>query len=139
MDENNQTPVTQMVDLEKLILAHTARIDTIADEIRKVNEMINDILENSPVYREQSAAAKEATRIKSATKQEVLRDPTASSTVSKLEDLRTQSKELKNALSNYLQQYMKISPTNQIEDEDGGVREIVYLAKLIKRSAKFRP
>ena len=51
--------------------------------------------------------------------------------------MRQEIKELKNALSNYLQQYQKIADTDQIESEDGEVRQIVYNAHLVKLSGKF--
>jgi hypothetical protein len=51
--------------------------------------------------------------------------------------MRQEIKELKGALSNYLQQYQKIADTDQIESEDGEVRQIVYSARLVKLSNKF--
>jgi len=51
--------------------------------------------------------------------------------------MRQELKELKGALSNYLQQYQKIADTDQIETEDGEVRQIQYSAHLIKLTGKF--
>ena len=72
--------------LETLILSHTENIDKLHEHISKVNEMLNDILENDPVYREQSAAAKETNRIKSATKQQIFKEPSAATLVSQIND-----------------------------------------------------
>ncbi len=54
----------------------------------------------------------------------------------KVRNLRSEIKELKGALSDYLQEYARLSGVNEIEDENGEVREIKYDAKLIK---KFNP
>ena len=74
---------------------------------------------------------------KAEAKQNVLKSPSNASLNQKIKDMRQELKELKNALSNYLQQYQKIADTDQIESEDGEVRQIVYNAHLIKLSSKF--
>jgi hypothetical protein len=50
--------------------------------------------------------------------------------------LAAATKELDTALSDYLREYMRMSGTNEIETEDGDVREIVYVAKLIKKASR---
>ena len=51
--------------------------------------------------------------------------------------MKQELKELSGALSNYLQQYQKLADTDQIESEDGEVRQIVYSARLVKISGKL--
>ena len=43
----------------------------------------------------------------------------------------------KEGLSDYLREYQRLSGSNEIEGEDGELREIVYTAKLVKKSAQF--
>lgn len=150
MGDNNQNqpnaPLSEdisltasLISIEKLILSHVANIEKVREETKKHTEMLDDILLNDPVYREHTEAAKEANRVKLATKQQILKHSDAATLNSKIMDLRTQMKELRAALSNYLQEYLKVSGTNQIENDDGEVSEIVYNAKLVKRSGSFRP
>jgi len=47
-------------------------------------------------------------------------------------------KDLQNALSDYLREYQRLSGSNEIEGDDGEVREIVYVAKLVKRTSRFK-
>lgn len=130
--------VGDLLSVEKLILSYIIHIDRAQDELKKLNEMLDNILINDPTYKENLDKAKEAARIKLATKQEILKQSEPASLNSKITDLRTQIKELRTSLSNHLQEYQKLSGSNQIESDDGEVREIVYMAKLIKRNA-FRP
>ena len=52
--------------------------------------------------------------------------------------MKSEQSELKTGLSDYLREYQRLSGSNEIEGEDGEVREIVYVAKLVKKS-KYRP
>ena len=81
--------------------------------------------------------AKELQKKKAEAKQNVLKSPSNASLNQKIKDMRQEIKELKKALSDYLQQYQKIADTDQIETEDGEVRQIQYSAHLIKLSGKF--
>ena len=46
--------------------------------------------------------------------------------------------ELNEGLSDYLREYQRLSGSNEIEGEDGELRTIVYVAKLVRKSV-FRP
>lgn len=127
--------VADLISVEKLILSYIIQIERAQDELKKLNEMLDDILINDPNYKENFDKAKEAAKNKLASKQEVLKQSEPASLNSKVTDLRTQIKELRTSLSNHLQDYQKLSGSNQIESDDGEVREIVYVSKLIKRSA----
>lgn len=57
----------------------------------------------------------------------------------KVKDLSGEVKELGGALSDYLREYQRMSGVNEIESEDGEVHEIVYTARLVKKSnGKYR-
>ncbi|KKT51963.1 MAG: hypothetical protein UW44_C0005G0005 [Candidatus Collierbacteria bacterium GW2011_GWB2_44_22] len=99
--------------------------------------MFTDILNNDPAFKEAADAAKEINKKKAEAKQNILKSPSNASLNQKIKDMKQEMKELKNALSNYLQQYQKIADTDQIESEDGEVRQIVYSAHLVKLSGKF--
>ncbi len=129
--------VTSLFAIENLIKTHISHIDTVKIELAKQAEMFNDVLNNDPKYKEAAEAGKEVAKKKAEAKQDILKSPSNASLNQKIKDMRQELKELKNALSNYLQQYQKIADTDQIESEDGEVRQIVYNAHLVKLSGKF--
>lgn len=144
-DKNTQTTlpagtneeVTNLFAIENLIKTHISHIETVKTELGKQVEMMNDILSNDPGFKEATDQGKEVNKKKAEAKQNILKSPSNASLNQKIKDMRQEIKELKGALSNYLQQYQKIADTDQIESEDGEVRQIVYSAHLVKLSNKF--
>lgn len=129
--------VTSLFAIENLIKTHIAHIDTVKIELQKQAEMFNDILNNDSDYKKAADEGKEINKKKAEAKQNILKSPSNASLNQKIKDMRQEIKELKGALSNYLQQYQKIADTDQIETGDGEVRQIQYSAHLIKLSGKF--
>lgn len=127
-----------LINMESMIKNHIASIDKLSEEAKKLKEMLDDIFANDPVYQEHLEKAKEATKLKTATKQQILKQPQAADLNLKIKTLKSEIKENQGALSDYLQEYQRMSGVNEIEGEDGEVREIVYTAKLIKKSSMFR-
>ena len=135
--ENTNEAVTSLFAIENLIKTHISHIDTVKLELSKQTEMFNDILNNDEGYKKAAEEGKEVNKKKAEAKQNVLKSPSNASLNQKIKDMRSELKELKGALSGYLQQYQKIADTDQIESEDGEVRQIVYNAHLVKLSGKF--
>ncbi len=125
--------------IEEMIKTHMAQIESLAEEITKYKDMVDDVLANDETYQEHDKIAKEAARIKSNTKKEIMKRVDVADFGSKLKSLQSEQKELKNGLSDYLREYQRLSGSNQIEGEDGEMREIVFVAKLVKRSSNFKP
>ncbi len=94
--------------------------------------MLDSLLENNDEYQLATEQHQKATKIKSLEKQKALKDPNASGIQEKIKDAQTQVRELKNALSDYLAQYVTLSGTNKLESSDGTILNIVYTAKLVK-------
>ena len=82
-------------------------------------------------------AAKAAAKIKSATKQQILKQPQAADLANKVKTLRSELKENKASLSDYLREFQRMSGISEIEGPDGELQEIVYTAKLIKKSSRL--
>lgn len=133
--ENNDALL--LLKIEEMIKTHLTQIDSLQEEITKYKDMVNDIFVNDETYQEHEKAAKEAARIKSNTKKEIMKRPEVADLDNKLKSLKSEQKELKQGLSDYLREYQRLSGSNEIEGEDGEVREIVFTAKLVKRSSKF--
>lgn len=124
---------TVIIELEGLIKTHISQVDKVSDALRKHKEMLDDIFNNNPTYKQHMDAVKEATRIKNNTRQEIMKQPQVAELAEKVKDMKFELKDLKGALSDYLREYQKMSGVNEIEGEDGQMREIIYEAKLIKK------
>lgn len=129
--------VKDLFTIENLIKTHVSHIEAVRVELAKHAEMLTDILNNDTVYKEFVDQIKEITKKKTEAKQNILKNPSNATLNQKIKDMRQEVKELKQALSQYLQQYQKIADTDQIESEDGEVRQIVFEAHLVKISGKI--
>ncbi len=143
--DDNQKPATPdsndavlLVKIEEMIKTHIAQIDKLAEDISKHKEIVDDTFTNNETYQTHDKAAKEAAQIRSKTKAEIMKMPAVADMVNKLKTLKSEKAELQDGLSDYLREYQRLSGSNEIEGEDGQIREIVYTAKLVKKSA-FRP
>lgn len=134
-DTDNSSQI--ILNMEGLIKNHITTIDKLSEELKKHKEMLDDIFSNDKTYQEHSEKAKEAGKIKQATRQQILRQPQAGELDKKVKEFKAQLKENQQSLSDYLQEYARMSGVSEIEGEDGEVREIVYSAKLIKKSSIF--
>ena len=144
-DQNKQTSlpadtnaeVTNLFTIENLIKTHVSHIEAVKLELHKHAEMMTDVLNNDEGYKKVAAEIKELNKKKTEAKQNVLKSPANATLNQKIKDMKQELKELNAALSNYLQQYQKLADTDQIESEDGEVRQIVYSARLVKLTGKF--
>jgi len=134
----DETPAELLGNLESSIKEHIASIDTSKTELKKLKEMLSDMFSNDSTYQEHDKAVKEATKIRTKTKLELLKQPAAAQLNNKIKELSSDLKDLQNALSDYLREYQRLSGSNEIEGDDGEVREIVYVARLVKRSSHFK-
>ncbi len=125
-----------LVNMESLIKQHQQQIDKLTEEAGKYNDMINDVLANDETYKKYEEEAKQANKVKSTYKQQILRLPQNATLVEKLKSARSSLKDLKDALSDYLGEYARMSGSNTVEGYDGELREIVYVAKLVRKSSK---
>ncbi len=123
-----------VIELENMIKSHLASIDKIEQEYSKHRDMLEDIFNNDSTYKEQAQKAKEVARIKNNTKQEIMKQASVATLAQKVKDMKREMNELQNALSDYLREFQRISGMNEIEGDDGEMREIIYIAKLIRKS-----
>jgi hypothetical protein len=126
-----------LIDLENLIKNNISTLDSRKEELKKFREMMSSALTNDETYRLHEEEAKKAAKLKAATKAQIMKLPANAELNQKVQTLSADLKEMDEALSDYLREYQRMSGSNEIEDNDGEVREIVYQAKLVKRSSKF--
>lgn len=124
--------IDSLFAVEGLIKNHLEKIESLSTETQRLKEMFDDFLVNDSEYSAATEAAKEAVKAKTSTKKAALAKPEAESITNKLKDAKDQLKDLHESLSNHLQQYSKLSGSDQFEIEPGDIRQIVYKAKLIK-------
>lgn len=137
-----QTPGTDngaqvLLDLEALIKTNITNIDRNKAELKKQREMLTSALENDETYRLHNEEAKKAAKVKSQTKYQIMQQPANKSLAEKVKSVTVEVKEADDALSDYLREYQRLSGSNEIETDDGEIREIVYSAKLIKKSSRL--
>ena len=147
MDDNIQsneldTEVTDIVpdtvrtqlSVESLIKTLISRIARVKEELKPVKEMLSDLLNNNEKYQLADNEAKEASKKKSTVKKEILSTPEGKMASSKVDELKSELKEAQEALSTYLADYQRLTGSSEIEGEDGELRKIVYVAKLVKKT-----
>lgn len=125
-----------LLNLEEMIKSHIASLDKLRVEQKKHREMFEDSFNNNPTYRENAEKAKEAIKVKATTRQQIASQPSVIATANKIKALSQDIKERQNALSDYLLEYQRMTGANEIEDDEGQIREIINSAKLVKRSSK---
>lgn len=127
-----------LVSLESMIKSHLAGIDRLQADAKKYKSMLDDIFVNDPTFQEHDKKAKEATKVKQQTRGEILKRPQAKELAEKVKAIKSEAKEMQDALSDYLQEYQRMSGVNEIESDDGEVREIVFTAKLVRRGSNYK-
>lgn len=125
-----------VLELESMIKTGMATIDRNKVELKKLKEMLESALLNDEPYRVAAEKAKEAAKEKGKAKLAVMENPATRQLADKVKDLALENKELSQAQSEYLREYARLSGTNEIEGEDGDVREIIYIAKLVKKAKR---
>jgi hypothetical protein len=123
----------QTIDLSGLINNHILQIDRLKAEVGEVKEMLDAIFANDPTYQTHDTAVKEAVKVRGQTKKQILKLPQALDLANRIADKKSHLKELTADLSGYLQDYSRSTGATTFETEDGQLREIIYVAKLVKK------
>jgi len=127
---------TVLLSLENLIKNHIGSIDKLKEEVKKNKQMLEDGFASDAVYQEHAKLAKEAVKQKSATRSKFLLQPQNIVLSNKIKSMTTELKDKQFSLSDYLLEYQRMTGVNEIEGEDGEVREIVNSAKVVKKPSK---
>lgn len=138
IDSPEANPAETLVSLERLIINHLSQIEAQEAANRKKKEMLENIFANNPQYQEIMEQAKALAKEKGAIKRQLLQAPDARALNAEIKEASAEIKEMRATMSQHLTQYAQLAGTNQFEDDQGEVRQIIYVAKLVKRSEKFR-
>lgn len=142
-EETNTVTPTQdtatadtVLELEQMIKTNVSAIERNKTELKKLKEMLESALLNDSAYKEAADKAKEAAKEKGKAKMNVMQNSATRQIAEKVKDMTQENKDLSVAQSEYLREYARLSGTTEIEGEDGEVREIIYVAKLVKKARR---
>lgn len=135
-DSTEQIPdaVKTQLSVESLIKTLISRTARIKEDLKPAREMLTDLLNNNEAYQLAAGEAKEASKKKSSAKKEILSTPGGKMAQEKVNQLKSELDEAQEALSSYLADYQRLTGSNEIEGEDGELRQIVYVAKLVRKT-----
>lgn len=134
VDAPQQQALDQLLTVESAIKQRISAIEKLKADIQPHKEMLSSYLDNDPAYRETVAVAKKATQQKSAIKKQLLSIPEGKNLVDKINTMKEEMRELDEGLSYYLREYQRITGASEFEGEDGELRQIVFVAKLIRKT-----
>jgi hypothetical protein len=130
--------VDVLFSLEEMIKNNIASLDSLREEVKKQREMFEDVFINDETFRLNTEKAKEANKAKNTTRQQILAQPAVAAISAKVKSLRTDIKERQAALSDYLQEYQRMTGATEIEGKDGELRDIINNSKVVKQASKKR-
>lgn len=133
VDATGATSSMNVIELTAIINRYAADIDKVKGSLKEKNAMFKDAFEGDAKYHEQDVKVKDLNKLKNAEKQRILKTPAMEALTAQVNDLKMEIKDMQDLLSGYLEQYQKVSGTNVIETEEGEIREIVPVFKLVKR------
>lgn len=127
-------PVDDLKNIENLINTNIAKIDKLQDDIKPVKEMLESLLDADLEYAELDQKAKEAAKAKTMKKKELVDTTNGRELNEKLKTLKVELREAKEALSSYLQTYQQKTGFSEYEGPDGELRQIIFVAKLVRKT-----
>lgn len=122
-----------IVELTTLINRYESDMKKMRDNLKIQNGMLRDAVEGDAAYHELDAQVKELNKKKTGIKQNVMKTPAMEAVVAKIIEFKSELKDAQEMLSGYLEEYQRVAGTNIIEGENGEIREIVQVYKLVKR------
>lgn len=109
----NEAPTQVVIEIKRVIIDHMDKLKQNKKDLKNAKELIQNSVQNSEKYRE---AVKEEEKHKREKKAEILRVQADNpELMNKIDDLAKEGKELKSALSDYLNEYVRLSGDTDIE------------------------
>lgn len=117
-----------------LIQNANTSIEKLKEDISTNKDMLEDALNNDPDYRREFDKAKEAAKVRNELKKRIMLQPELMSINTKMKNQKAHLKELKETLSEYLQEYQRQTGSKTIEGSNGELNQIISSARLVKTS-----
>ncbi len=131
-EQPGQPEVMNALNLEVLVKRYIAEIDQTKEQLKMLRQMLNDSFEQDAEYKEQADKAKEVTKQKNAAKQKITQQQSIVEIVEKMKKAKEELRDMEEALGEYARQYYEQSGISQIEGDDGRVREIRSVTKVVR-------
>lgn len=122
-----------IVELTSIINRYEVDIAKVKDSLKMQSGMFKDAFNGDAEFHDMDMKVKEMNKQKNAIKQRILKTPAMEAVVAKIDELKSELKDAQETLSGYLEEYQRVSGTNIIEGENGEIKEIVPVYKLVKR------
>lgn len=132
--ERGEGDAMSLPAIEGIIKRKVSQINELKEKTTQLREMVDDVLLNDDEYNAAAEKVKEATKEKSAARTKLMAQDAARTAADKLKDAKEEMKDLMQGLSANLREYERLAGTNQIELDDGDLRQIIMNAKLVKRA-----
>lgn len=121
-----------LLSLEGMIRNKIETEKTLKQKIDEKKEMLDNVLANDQTYQQNLELAKEATKVKNATKQEVFKRPDVAHVVEEMKELKQERKENKVLMSDVLVEYIRVGKQLALDFGDSEAYQIVQEAKIVK-------
>ncbi len=128
-----------MMNLEDIIRRNILESERLQVELKKQNDMYSDIYEVDGDYAQKADQLETMKKELRGIKDKLLQQSSAIDLAQKITATKEEMKDLKEALSDYLQEFQKTAKTDQIEIDKDDIRQIINITKLIKKSGKYNP
>lgn len=125
--------VNTTMNIEAMINSTLGRLQRLKDDLKPIKEMVDSYLENDEEYDQLVEVFKKASKAKRNRKKELLATDNGQELKAKMDALKEERKEAKEQISYYLREYQRLTGTNEIETDDGELREIRYTARLVRK------
>lgn len=130
---NSDNKLERIMSLENMVNGYILDLDKLQKDLKEQSAMLKDSFENDADFAAAAEKVRDMQKIKKEAQDKLLQDPSISLLDAKVTDLKSEVKDVRQALSDYLQQYYRESGLTQITGADGEVREIVATVKLVKK------
>jgi predicted nuclease with TOPRIM domain len=131
--ETQTSSAERVLSLEGMINGYMLDLDKLQKNLKEQSAMLKDLFENDSEYKEADEKVKEATKSKKKVKDKLKENQSVALLESKVQDLKSEVKEVRQALSDYLYKYFRESGMTQITDSDGEIHELVASVRLVKK------
>lgn len=130
----NQAAVDTAMQVDFLVKSLIAEQATLTEQLKEQRAMLKDALQSSGEYQDIEDKIRDLNKHKKQIKQKLMSTEAVKQTQEEISGIQESLKSIEKKLSSYLQQYLETYHSRTIEDQDGKLREIVTLYKLIKKS-----
>lgn len=136
-DEKNAEPSHSLsrLELESLIQRYLDDSEKLKSQLKSQKEMYNASFENDAEFSQETEVANNAKKKVAGIKQRITQQPAVQSANERMEELKSEIKDVNEAISGLAEQYQTVAGTNQIVQDDGQILEIVRNFKVIRKKS----